>query len=157
MLRKLHIGSALGWSLVALVVLIVAARIAAPYLIERVVNDKLSNLEGYTGSIGDVDLHLWRGAYEVETSASTRRAAKCPCLSSRWSASTWASSGAPCSMARSSRALRCFDRRSISSRVPPRRSRKRRRRNRPGERRSKTLIPMRIDSFMVVDGEVHLS
>jgi len=59
-------GRTVAWNLLTLVVLIIAARIAAPYAIERVVNDKLANLDGYTGSIGDVDLNLWRGAYEVE-------------------------------------------------------------------------------------------
>lgn len=61
-----HFRRTLFWVLTSLVVLIVAARIAAPYVIKRVVNDKLANLDGYTGSIDDVDLNLWRGAYEVE-------------------------------------------------------------------------------------------
>jgi hypothetical protein len=65
-MRRLRFGRALSWFLVALVVLIVAARIAAPYVIKRVVNEQLAALDGYTGSIDDVDLNLWRGAYEVE-------------------------------------------------------------------------------------------
>lgn len=65
-MRKLHLGRGLSWVLIALVLLIVAARIAAPYVIKRVVNEKLAELDGYNGSIDDVDLNLWRGAYEVE-------------------------------------------------------------------------------------------
>ncbi|HEX6242000.1 MAG TPA: hypothetical protein VFZ61_13920 [Polyangiales bacterium] len=66
MSRHLRLGRALRWSLLGFVVIVIAARIAAPYVIERVVNDKLATLEGYTGSIDDVDLSLWRGAYQVE-------------------------------------------------------------------------------------------
>lgn len=65
-MRRWHLGRTLSWVLFGLVIIILAARIAAPYVIKRVVNDKLANLDGYTGSIDDVDLNLWRGAYEVE-------------------------------------------------------------------------------------------
>lgn len=65
-MHLLHLARWLRWTLLAFVALIVAARIAAPYWIERFVNDRLAQLDGYTGSIGDVDLNLWRGAYEVE-------------------------------------------------------------------------------------------
>src|SRR5690242_6144108 len=65
-MRRWHVGRTLSWVLFGLVIVILAARIAAPYVIKRVVNDKLANLDGYTGSIDDVDLNLWRGAYEVE-------------------------------------------------------------------------------------------
>lgn len=35
-------------------------------LVERFVNKKLSNLEGYSGKIEDVDIHLYRGAYRIK-------------------------------------------------------------------------------------------
>jgi uncharacterized protein YhdP len=53
--------------LVALVVVLVAARLAMPYAVERYVNGKLQMLDSYRGSIGDVDIHLWRGAYSINS------------------------------------------------------------------------------------------
>lgn len=35
-------------------------------LVERFVNKKLSNLEGYSGQVEDVDIHLYRGAYKIK-------------------------------------------------------------------------------------------
>lgn len=44
----------------------VAGRIALPHVVEAYVDRTLDQLEGYTGSVDDVDLALWRGAYRVE-------------------------------------------------------------------------------------------
>lgn len=49
-----------------LIVLLVGIRLAMPYAVKRYVNDKLQQLPGYGGSIGDVDIHLWRGAYSID-------------------------------------------------------------------------------------------
>jgi uncharacterized protein YhdP len=48
------------------VVVLVAARLAMPYAVERYVNGKLQTLDSYRGQIGDVDIHLWRGAYSID-------------------------------------------------------------------------------------------
>ena len=48
------------------IALLVAARVAAPYVIERVVNAKLAAMPEYYGHIEDVDLALWRGAYQFD-------------------------------------------------------------------------------------------
>jgi hypothetical protein len=48
------------------VALAVAARAAAPLVLQRYVNRVLDRTEGYRGSIGDVDLSLWRGAYTID-------------------------------------------------------------------------------------------
>lgn len=53
-------------ALVALVVVLVAARLAMPYAVERYVNGKLQTLDSYRGQIGDVDIQLWRGAYSID-------------------------------------------------------------------------------------------
>jgi hypothetical protein len=58
--RKLSVAA------VTFVVLIVAARIAAPYLLVRYVNQTLDELDGYSGHVREVDLHIWRGAYQIE-------------------------------------------------------------------------------------------
>ena len=49
----------------ALFVLLIAARIALPYAVEDYANRKLRTLNAYTGHVGEVDIHLWRGAYSV--------------------------------------------------------------------------------------------
>jgi uncharacterized protein involved in outer membrane biogenesis len=46
-------------------VLLFALRLALPSLVRRYVSDVLAGAEGYTGTIGDLDLNLWRGAYEL--------------------------------------------------------------------------------------------
>ena len=50
-----------------IIVFIVAVRIALPFIIESYVNKTLDNLEGYTGSVQDIDLNLYRGAYVIDS------------------------------------------------------------------------------------------
>lgn len=52
--------------LLVLIVLLVALRVALPHLVKWYVNKTLDEMPEYAGSIGDVDLKLWRGAYEIE-------------------------------------------------------------------------------------------
>jgi hypothetical protein len=40
-------------------------RLALPYILETYVNRQLNASNGYGGRIGDVTVHLWRGAYSV--------------------------------------------------------------------------------------------
>jgi len=49
-----------------LVVLLIAARAALPYVVKDFVNRKLAALESYDGHVEDVDIALWRGAYRLE-------------------------------------------------------------------------------------------
>jgi hypothetical protein len=51
-----------------LVVLLVVGvlRMSLPTLLERYVNDVLGEINGHRVSLRDVDINLWRGAYEVE-------------------------------------------------------------------------------------------
>jgi hypothetical protein len=49
----------------AVAVLLLGARIAMPYVVKRLVNDRLQRIPGYTGYVNDIDLHLWRGAYSL--------------------------------------------------------------------------------------------
>ncbi len=46
---------------------IVAARIALPYVILHYANDTLANMDGYTGNIRDIDLAIIRGAYKIDS------------------------------------------------------------------------------------------
>jgi hypothetical protein len=58
--RKVVIG------LLAVVLLLVAGRVAMPYLVEDYANKKLAALDSYDGRVGDIDIHLWRGAYSID-------------------------------------------------------------------------------------------
>ena len=42
--------------------IIVAIRIALPFIIKNYVNKTLQEMEAYGGSVDDIDLHLFRGA-----------------------------------------------------------------------------------------------
>ena len=52
------------WVLIIVVVLI-AIRIALPFIIKDYVNKTLREMEGYNGSVSDIDLNLFRGAYVI--------------------------------------------------------------------------------------------
>jgi hypothetical protein len=51
--------------ILTLLALLVIGRLVMPYAVKRYVNHKLQQLPGYGGSIGDVDIHLYRGAYTI--------------------------------------------------------------------------------------------
>ena len=49
-----------------IVVVLIGARIYLPFGLQRYVNHKLDEIPEYDGHIGDIDVHLWRGAYTIE-------------------------------------------------------------------------------------------
>lgn len=51
--------------LFGILLVLVAARLALPYLIESYVNRQLNKSKDYGGKIGTVTVHLWRGAYQI--------------------------------------------------------------------------------------------
>ncbi|HWA07972.1 MAG TPA: DUF748 domain-containing protein [Opitutaceae bacterium] len=53
--------------------LLLALRLAAPYAVRSAINHRLAKIEGYNGNVRDVDLHLWRGAYELQDVKLTRQ------------------------------------------------------------------------------------
>ena len=57
--------SKLLWLLVVVVVALLVVRAMLPIWVRDYVNRKLSELEGYSGHVADVDMHLWRGAYSI--------------------------------------------------------------------------------------------
>lgn len=46
--------------------LLLALRVALPSIVHRYVSRVLDNTKGYSGTIGGLDLNLWRGAYELK-------------------------------------------------------------------------------------------
>jgi hypothetical protein len=59
--RKILVGL-----LVLFVLGLIALRMALPGIVQNYVNNKLDELPEYDGSIGDVDIHLIRGAYSID-------------------------------------------------------------------------------------------
>lgn len=51
---------------IIIVVLIIAARLYLPYWLEDHVNEVLANIPGYYGQVEDIDVSLYRGAYEIK-------------------------------------------------------------------------------------------
>lgn len=52
--------------IVAVVVALVALRVALPGLARDYLNGQLADMGDYRGHIEDVDIHLWRGAYAID-------------------------------------------------------------------------------------------
>ena len=50
---------------VVLLLGLLAARVAAPVWVEQRINQAIAEAEGLRGNIGEVDLHLYRGAYRI--------------------------------------------------------------------------------------------
>src|SRR4051812_4196093 len=48
-----------------LLVLLIAARIALPYVVKSQINARLETIPGYAGHVDNVSIHLWRGAYSL--------------------------------------------------------------------------------------------
>jgi hypothetical protein len=58
-------GKWIGWSLVILGIIILI-RLALPYVVLHFANKRLAKLDGYTGHIRDIDIALYRGAYVIK-------------------------------------------------------------------------------------------
>lgn len=67
--RRLCLG------LVILIVLLVAARLALPYAMKRAINSRLNQIPAYSGSVEEVGLSLWRGAYTMRNLQLAKREA----------------------------------------------------------------------------------
>jgi hypothetical protein len=61
---------------VSAIVLLVAARVALPYVVRNQVNHRLANIPGYTGRVDRIGIHLWRGAYSLHDIAIYREDGK---------------------------------------------------------------------------------
>jgi len=46
--------------------ILIIFRLILPWIVLRYVNNKLENLEEYYGHVDDIDIHLYRGAYEIK-------------------------------------------------------------------------------------------
>lgn len=50
----------------SIIVALIVFRLFLPYIVLKYVNGKLENLEEYYGHVNDIDIHLYRGAYEIK-------------------------------------------------------------------------------------------
>jgi hypothetical protein len=62
----------------SLLVLIIAFRIALPYILLRVVNKQLTKIDGYRGHVNDIDVALIRGAYTIKGMELVKTGGKIP-------------------------------------------------------------------------------
>lgn len=52
--------------LLSILAVLIVARIALPYVVLHFANKKLAEMDGYYGHIEDVDISLYRGAYQID-------------------------------------------------------------------------------------------
>ncbi|MBA3710171.1 MAG: hypothetical protein H0W83_15275, partial [Planctomycetes bacterium] len=52
--------------------MLVAARLAAPSVVHWYIDRSINAMPGYQGGVGDVSLHLWRGAYSIDNLVISR-------------------------------------------------------------------------------------
>jgi hypothetical protein len=62
----------------AVVVLLIAVRIALPYILLRFVNRELTKIQGYRGHVEDIDVALIRGAYTIKGIKLDKTSGKIP-------------------------------------------------------------------------------
>jgi len=62
----------------SLLVLLIAVRIALPYILLRLVNKELQHIPGYTGHVEDIDVALIRGAYRIKSMKLEKTGGKIP-------------------------------------------------------------------------------
>lgn len=60
-----HKKKIIALSLLSVMAVLIAARVALPFVVTDYVNRVLDRIDGYSGSISDVDIHLYRGAYTI--------------------------------------------------------------------------------------------
>lgn len=53
-------------AIVTIVVVLVALRVALPYIVANQINHRLKDIPGYRGQVAKVGIHLWRGAYSLD-------------------------------------------------------------------------------------------
>jgi hypothetical protein len=62
----------------SLLILLIAARIALPYILLRFVNRELTKIHGYRGHVDDIDVALIRGAYTIKRIKLDKTGGKIP-------------------------------------------------------------------------------
>src|SRR5438034_126247 len=64
--------------ILSLIALVIAIRAALPYAVKYYVNRQLTRIPEYRGSVRDIDVHLWRGAYTIRNIRVVKTSGKVP-------------------------------------------------------------------------------
>jgi hypothetical protein len=75
MSRRMRLSMIVITVLAALLVLL---RLAMPYWVTNYLNARLATMGSYHGELGEVDLHLWRGAYTIHQLQIVKNTGKVP-------------------------------------------------------------------------------
>lgn len=135
-------------------ILLIGVRIALPYIIKDYVNKELNNIPEYKGSIQDVDLNLWRGAYVIEGVELQKTTGKVPVpffsadridLSVEWGALLDGSVVGEIS----------FLNPKINFVTGPSEAQSQESIDESWQETVKDLFPLRINRFEIVNGEIH--
>ena len=62
----------------SLLIILIALRIALPYILLKVVNRELTRVKGYSGHVNDIDVALIRGAYTLKQTKLDKTGGKVP-------------------------------------------------------------------------------
>lgn len=76
--RWFRIPAGLRWSIVILAAALIGFRLALPTLLKNYVNKQLSKSPEYRGSVGDIGVHLYRGAYRIHQIAILKTTSDIP-------------------------------------------------------------------------------
>lgn len=143
-----------GKIILVVIVLLIGIRIALPYIIIKYVNKTLDELPEYDGRIADVDLHIYRGAYSIEGLEIVKTGGKIPVpffsaekidLSVEWKALFDGSLVAKIELLRPK----------INFVAGPTKAQSQKSIDNSWQDKVRELFPLRINSFKVINGEVH--
>lgn len=59
--------------IIGIVIILILFRLMLPSIVKNYVNKELDNLPGYTGHVKDIDIHLLRGAYVIDSLVLKKR------------------------------------------------------------------------------------
>jgi hypothetical protein len=76
--RKRRRWQIIGSILAVLLVLLTIGRLMLPWMVRNYVNRTLDRNHAYAGTIGDVDIHIWRGAYSIDDVSISKRMGNVP-------------------------------------------------------------------------------
>lgn len=76
--KRHHWWRGLGITLLVLVVILGIVRALLPWQVRKYVNRTLDRNQAYEGRIGDVEVHLWRGAYSIHDVKISQRTGNVP-------------------------------------------------------------------------------
>ncbi|MCU7497076.1 MAG: DUF748 domain-containing protein [Ignavibacteria bacterium] len=140
--------------IISIVVLLVALRLALPSIIKHAVNKKLNELPDYTGHIDDVDLHIYRGAYAINGVEILKRNGKVPVPF--FSAGTMEFSVEWRQLFRGHlvATIRIFHP-MVNFVQGPTKEQSQTTADKRWQDKVKDLFPLKINSFKIVDGEIH--